>query len=244
MRTAALTKVATNQLAERVISQCRAACGGLGFFSFNQMIDYQGLTQAYSAAGGDNQMILLEAAWAMATGVDYQAPLFEPRAGHEASPLDRQSLARLIRNREHLLHRELSDDLRTAAAQGIDSFTAWNDRADQAQRLAEAHAARITGDALLAQMGSQPGPELLGAVEDLHRLWMLEEVARHDGWYLTAGLLTIEEARSIPLQITETCARLLPHALGLTGMLQVPREILRASLAKGDYVRDLGPAHD
>lgn len=71
-RTAGLIKVTVDRLAERATSQCRRACGALGFLSLSRLVDYQGLALAFNTAGGDNQMILLDAAWSMATGTDYE----------------------------------------------------------------------------------------------------------------------------------------------------------------------------
>jgi acyl-CoA oxidase len=243
LRQAALAKVAADQLAGRAIAQCRAACGALGFFSENRLIDYEALTLAFTTAGGNNQVILLDAAWAMATGADDAAPDAPPpgelRSGELPSGPD--GWLSLLGARERSLHRELTERLRAAEDRGSGQFDAWNSQSHLAQQLAEARAARLTLEAMLAEAAAGTGAGDTGLWLDLCRLVFLDELASRDGSYLAAGLLTAAEVRSIPEQIDETCARLLPHLPTLTDLLQVPAEIIRGPLAGPDYIADLAP---
>ncbi|MGC0419990.1 acyl-CoA dehydrogenase [Embleya sp. AB8] len=237
MRTAALIKVTADRLAEQAISRCRRACGAFGFFAENRLIDYQGLALAFNAAGGDNELILLDAAWAMATGADYEPPEIVAQFG---SPLARTGWVGLFRTRERLLYDGLVEQLRTGAEQGLDPFAARNECTDSALRLAAAHAARITIEALDRDLRSVTGPYLDdAATDDLCLLWVLDEVAAHDGWFLTEGLLTADEVRTLPGRIDGACARLAAHVPALLDMLDIPPGIIRGALAGDDPTRDL-----
>ncbi|MGW9210326.1 acyl-CoA dehydrogenase family protein [Embleya sp. NPDC055664] len=246
MRTASLLKVTTDRLAEQAVSRCRRACGAFGFFAENRLIDYQGLAMAFNAAGGDNQLILLDAGWSMATGVDYEPPA-APDAPHapdapgpSTAPLERGGWAGLFRARERLLHEELVERLRIGAERGIDPFVLRNDCADAAERLGEAHASRITVEALIRDARPMFGHRVAEPVlDDLCLVRVLEEVAAHDGRLLAAGLLTADEVRTLSVRIDAACARLAPHARALVDLLDVPPGLVRGALAGDDPIGDL-----
>ena len=237
MRELSLAKATTNRLADNAVSRCRQAVGAAGFFSENRLIGYQALTAAFHSAGGDNQLILLDAAWTMATGTDYRPP-----ADNSPAPdFDPQNRVGLLRARERLLHRELTAHLRAAQEQGTDGFTAWNSRTDLAQELAEAHAARTTAEALLADWRPRTGPEA-ALLRDLYRIRCLEEVAAHSGWYLAEGLLTTAEICTLPTLLNEAVGRLAPRSGELIELLRIPAGLLHGPLAGDDYCRDLASA--
>ncbi|HEV2638213.1 MAG TPA: hypothetical protein VGX23_23900 [Actinocrinis sp.] len=86
MRAASLTKVAVDRLAQRAITSAQATCGALGFMSVNRLVDYLGFALAFASAGGDNQVILLDGAWSMATGPDYRPPQARDGPGSRRAP--------------------------------------------------------------------------------------------------------------------------------------------------------------
>jgi acyl-CoA oxidase len=247
MRTASLTKVIADRLAERATARCRAACGGLGFLSVNRLVDYQGLALAFNAACGDNQMILLNAAWGMVTGGDYEpAPWCPPgqrdsptQADVPGAPGEQENGSALLSAREHVLHRELTQYLTAAAGSGVEEFTAWNQRIDLAQRLAEAYMARMTMQAMVEWAATADTPQQAEVAQQLCRILLLEELAADAGWYLAEGLLTADQVRGLPDQLADADARLLPHASTVAEMLQVPTGIVRAAILSDDYIGTL-----
>ncbi|GAA4023248.1 hypothetical protein GCM10022247_54460 [Allokutzneria multivorans] len=120
----------------------------------------------------------------------------------------------------------LRSRLRSKVAQG--GFTAELDLAEQ---LAQAHATR-----LLFQVLAEEEID-----EDLYRLLKLLELSEHDGWYLSAGVLSAERTRSLPEEIGNTCARLLPRVGDLVAALDVPLELVRSPLGGPDYVAAFAP---
>ncbi|WP_414167466.1 acyl-CoA dehydrogenase [Streptoverticillium reticulum] len=220
MRTLALNKVTVAVLADSAVTRCRSACGALGFFPEHGLIDYQALTTAFLSAGGDNRLIMLDAAWAMATCPDCVPPDDETAPG---------SWPRLFRTRERLLHAELTSALHTGSQGGTVHFETWNAQTELAQRLAEAHTARTTAESL---HGTWCAPEVSETarplLRDLYRLHCLEQTAPHAGWYLARGLVTPGEVLALPERINEICRRLVPHAEALTELLEIPDELLRS----------------
>jgi hypothetical protein len=95
--------------------------------------------------------------------------------------------------------------------------------------------------AALEQANAASSPQIAAVTHELCRILLLEELAAGAGWYLTEGLLTTEDIRGIPDQLTDACARLLPHVPTLTDMLDVPTKLIRSTIATDDYITSLAP---
>lgn len=236
LRRGALAKAATARLAEQAVSRSRSAAGAASFFSENRLLEYHGLAMAFQSAGGDNRLILLDAARSMATGTGYAPPVGE-------AP---DHWLRLFRARERLLHEELTRALHTADAAGTDAFRAWDDLNDLAERLAAAHLARVTAEAVHTDLpapapGERPSSPATGkgVRGTLYLLFCLEETLAHTGWFHEAGLLTNEDTRLLPERVTELCHGLAPYADAVLEVLGVPAATLKGPLAGDDYVADL-----
>jgi acyl-CoA oxidase len=211
MRELGLAKITVAVLADTAVTRSRTACGAAGFFSENRLIGHQSLTMAFQHGGGDNRLIALEAAWSMATGPDYHPPV--PETGDWLA---------LFRNRERLLHAELTSSLPAAV-----DFDAWNRRTELAQRFADAHTARTTAEALHDEWNS---PTVL---EDLFQLYCLEQVTADAGWCLAHGLITAAEVLALPERTNKICRRLAHHADDLIELLAVPAELRPDGLLPG-----------
>ncbi|MGA5823767.1 acyl-CoA dehydrogenase [Kitasatospora sp. NPDC094028] len=240
MRALALTKVGVDRLADRAVTQCRSAVGAIGFFSENRLIEYQALTMAFHSAGGDNRLILLKAARTTVDAVAHPAPQEQA----DLQPAGDEDFCALFRAREGRLHAELTTRLTTCEAAGTTSAAAWDAHTDLALLLAEAQVARITAEALrteaLEAQAQEPGAGGRGALlHDLHLLSCLEEAQAHSGWFVTEGLLTPEQVRSLPDRLNDLCRRLLPRATDLIDLMETPRAVLFGPLTEPDYVRAL-----
>ncbi|AXE25010.1 hypothetical protein C0216_17535 [Streptomyces globosus] len=241
----ALAKAAVDGLADEAVARCRAACGAAGFFSENRLVDYQALTAAFHAAGGDNQLILLDAAWRMATGDDYTPP---PAGAPAAAGASGAAAAAepdwplLLAARERALYARLTSALAAAAADGRDPSAAWHERTGLAEEFAYAHQARVTVEAVAARW-RRPGPSggegEQAVLPDLFRLLAVEAVLPHADWYAARGLLSGAAAEALDADLTAACRRLLPHAESVTGLMEVPAAVVRGPLGGRDYVRDL-----
>jgi acyl-CoA oxidase len=222
MRELSVTKVVISVLADTAVARCRSAYGAGGFFSAHRLIDYQALTTAFQSAGGDNRLILLDAAWAMATGPDYVPP-------DDRSTSD-DEWVRLLRARERLLYAELTAGLPT---DGAVPFDLWNDRTEVAQRLAETYGARMVVEAVHDEWHAATVPDSSRAVlDDLYELCCLDQVAAHSGWYLAHGLLTAEAVLALPERGNEVCRRLVRHTDVLSRLLEIPAELIGAAATR------------
>ncbi|MFJ3921563.1 hypothetical protein [Streptomyces sp. NPDC090022] len=245
MRRVALAKAATDRLAEEAVSLSRAAAGAAAFFSENRLLDYHALALAFRSAGGDNLLILLDAARSMAAGAGY-AP---PRPGGGAGG---GRWIRLFRAREHLLHARLRAALEEGAAGGADPFAVWDASSDLARRFADAHVARVTAEAVRSEADaaaaaagracSEEGEAAADAAAvraGLFELFCLEEVERDAGWFLQEGLLTAAEARGLPSSSAAACRALVPRTKAVLGLMDLPAALARGALAGPDYIAEL-----
>ncbi len=210
-------KVAVDRLADAALTACRSAAGMAGFFSEHRLLGYQALTMAFQSAGGDNRLILLEAAWSMATAG--AGVLGEDLAGGDR-------WTRLFRAREQRLYTELTADLPAAV-----DFEIWNERTDLAQRFAAAHAARTTVELLYEAWHAPDVAEAHRLILDqLYRLHCLTELAADAGWFLAHELLTATEVLALPEQAGAICGGLAAHVDTVVELLDVPIQLLDAPM--------------
>ncbi|WP_327255770.1 acyl-CoA dehydrogenase [Streptomyces sp. NBC_01244] len=239
IRTTSLLKVTVDRLAERVTVRGRQAAGALGFFADSRHLDYQGLAHSFSTAAADNQMMLLDGALTLAAGVEYAPPVDEApdRAARDRFTPDVWTA--LAGARERMLHAELTAALRAATAAGTSSLDMWNEHNALAESLSEAHALSLVLGTVREALESVDEPATKAVLTDLCALYVLEEIAAHDGWYLANGLLDPDEVRSLPQCVNGLCERVAPHALELADGLDVPHEVVGSPLADADYVHAL-----
>ncbi|MFJ5123186.1 acyl-CoA dehydrogenase [Kitasatospora sp. NPDC088548] len=228
-----LAKVTVDRLSDSAVDRCRETAGALGFFSENRLIDYQALTMAFRSAGGDNHLILLDAAWSMVREVEYEPPA--ELSGPEPPDLENpRTLTHLFRRREGQLHAELAQQLAAATAAGLTPDEAWNNLSSHAEQLALAHSTRILSEAL--HSCPDAGEPL---VQDLYQLLRLEHIAADLAWYLVEGYLTPSHARALPELIDRLCRRLHDQAPQVVDVMSVPTELIRAPLGDPDYVASM-----
>ncbi|WP_172387072.1 acyl-CoA dehydrogenase [Streptomyces sp. MNP-20] len=235
LRQTYLMKVLVDRLAERVTARSRTACGAHGFYGENRFLDYQVLAHSFNAAAADNQILLLDAAYALLVGRDYTPPVDDVVPAVGRSLTEPALWSALARSRERRLFEALASSLAELPGHEGDLFAFWNSRLAPAEELAEAHAARLAVESVQASVESVTDPDLRRCLQQLCAIHFLEEVAVHDGWYLSEGLLSAQEVRHIPALLDELCQQVAPHALGLCEALDVPFEAVGAPMSRPDY---------
>jgi acyl-CoA oxidase len=235
-RGTALAKAAAAHAAEQVTAACRRASGALGFFSANRFLDYQGLAHAYRTAGGDSQLILLDTARSMVEGAGYDPPAAVPPPGPGLEDLaDRRLWVQLAASRERLLHERLAAALHQAANRDRDPFGAWNDHIPQALELAEAHAARLTLEAVLAATRPERTGQQHKGLDTLCEYYALTQIARHAAWYQCEGLLSPQQRHGLSDVLNALSDRLLRFAPAIVEAMGMPPGLSGAPLAAEDY---------
>ncbi|GAB3692647.1 hypothetical protein GCM10027589_58100 [Actinocorallia lasiicapitis] len=230
-RDASLAKVVVTGLAERVAAACRMSAGAQGVLAANRYTDYQGLAQAFTSVGGDNQLIVLDSAKAMVT--DPPSRPFEPSDGPAAEYL------RLAAARERLLHAELSGAITAARAEGRAEFDLWNDHLALARDLVEAAGEHLTLTTFATAVAGAPA-EVAERVLPLLRIFALEQTARNAAFHLAHGLLTPERLAELPALLNTCYDEVLLHAAELVDAFELPDDLLQAPIT-GDYVSAFAP---
>ncbi|MBV9164193.1 MAG: hypothetical protein JO345_23455 [Streptosporangiaceae bacterium] len=232
LRTASLVKVAVSRLASDATTRAQETCGAAGYVAQNRLLQYRDFAVTFHNSGGDNQMYMLNAAWAMIDG-DYKPPAGLAQA---TGVLDR-SLA-LLQRREHHLYRELVAARDDATNRGVDAFTVANDLAESAQRFVEAYLNRLTVEETRQHANDHDATEALLSICEL---LAVNGVLAHDGWHLAQETVTAPALRELSAAADRIYDRLTGEMETLVGMLDIPPTVLRSPLVADDLFAEVVP---
>lgn len=216
-RTGALTKAVTVAGAADIIRNCRRASGAHGCLGVNRFGSYEDLTDAYSSAGGDNQLILLEIGRELVAQPDPTSGIAAPGSLDNAAAL--RQLARFEERRQldranHGPSLDATDD--NAA------FAAWNPRLPALLDLARTHGCRRALEGFLHDVPDDQDAETMNALATIYTI-------EHFG----ASLGYPERDRRLA-NAFDIVLRNLDRLLDAFGL---STELIRAPMAQDDYVR-------
>jgi len=226
-----LTKALVARGLENVAERCRRSHGAMGLMTANRILDYQFLGHAFHAAGGDNQLILLDTARALASGSGPRRPPAPVEGGLEqGSVLDLDFLRALAEAREHRAYQQAVEHAERSARRGDPPEQAWNGRYDTSLELADAHGAALILAAGIRAVdkAETADPYAARLLRDLCTLHALETVHAAAGWLLPNKLLTSSQALEIPEAMNVLCERLLPSVPLLLDAFDIPETLLGA----------------
>ncbi|WP_330230255.1 acyl-CoA dehydrogenase family protein [Nocardia sp. NBC_00508] len=212
-----LFKVIATRTCADIVERCRACCGANGFTAYNRLNAFHGWAHAYTAAGGDNSLILLDTAHGMAALNGYQPPAPEPAIASTADLTEPSTWLPLARAAEHELQRRLVISLETSRNGGADEFTAWNENLTLARTAASVHADRLLLELLSAVHDTAPNP--VGRLLRLYGLAWIEDRAA-----------ILMDMRLVPPDLLDRvwsrrrglCDELEPHIADLVGVFDFP----------------------
>ncbi|MFF2808374.1 acyl-CoA dehydrogenase [Streptomyces sp. NPDC058000] len=236
-RPLAVLKAVTVRGAARVAAECQHRCGLAGFLHPNLLDGYHGFAHAFDTAGGDSQLILLDAGRALA----------QERgggAGRTVPPVDVPAdqpgwWPAVARAQEGCLRDELQRSVRRGVQAGRTGLELWNPLLDTAHGLGEAYGARLVADATAAAVEAVHDPELRCVLRPLAALYGAVEARRAAGRLLAAGTLAPATVRALPTVIDGLCDRLLPHLPLLCEAMGAPSGAVPAPLGADDYAAAL-----
>ncbi|WP_410625157.1 acyl-CoA dehydrogenase [Amycolatopsis sp. cmx-8-4] len=237
-RTLGLVKAAACQTAYQVTETCGLRSGAHGMFLANRLAEYQGLAHMLNPAAGDGRLIELDAGRALADGEHYRPPDLDPPVVHDLrEPASWRDLAAF---RERSLHELLTLELETARRRSQDPFHAWNNRLALGRELARAHVRRLELDCFIDAVAALPDRRLREALEMLVAWFAAERLRTDLAWYLAEGVLTAEQARTLPRQFDGLGEDLLPHVVHIVESFELPDELLHSPLASPHYAETGG----
>ncbi|MFD6156111.1 acyl-CoA dehydrogenase [Nocardia sp. NPDC060256] len=212
-----LLKVFATRLALEVTASCRTHCGATGFVAHNRLNAFHGFVNSYFCAGGDNDLILMDTAHAMADPQRYRPPGPETRPADAADLTSPHAWVSLARTAERYYHHRLDGCLKAARRAGHDQFTGWNDNLALAQTAAAARADRIVLELLRMACHSAPAP-----VGGLLRLYALSWIERNAGFLADQRLTPTPLLDRIWDHRRALCDELLPHTTDLAAAFDLP----------------------
>jgi len=210
---------------ENLASITRERTGGQGYLSVNRLGVFINLAHACITAEGDNSVLMQKVA-------KERLALFKPSAGEAPSSQDLRSveyLDYLLKKREDVLFTTLGKRMMKAGKAKI--FETWMlENSDLVQLAAHSFGERLVNDRVLASIG-EADSSLKQVLGELHSLYVINVLKRNMTWFLTNGLLTIEQAKEIELISDELCKQIAPQSLDLCEAFGLTDNMISAPIA-------------
>ncbi|MFA7941327.1 acyltransferase domain-containing protein [Pseudomonas brenneri] len=211
-QTLALTKALCAPAAEALATECRLRCGVAGALNLNRFADYEGMAKIYQDAGGNNRMILLDAAKVL-----IGQPLNEPvRPNPQAELDDAEYWQAMARTLEYRLLKQVAEHIALHRAEGEDDMQVWNSQLMVVARAGEAYAQRLAiesavqaGNSLAQGLAKELGSALCG-------VYVLDYLNKHAAWFISEGLMDIARYRALEERLDELSDFLATHVELLT----------------------------
>lgn len=217
-----------------VMQECRERCGAAGLFSVNRIADYLGQCQGVITAEGENQVLQVTAGRRLLAAGLHRTP--NGAVAHVHSLDDPGDWVSLLLAREQRLGAGAEAMLISGGSDAKSRFDLVNDQAAVLSALADTHAHRLALEELLSACNTIPSVSAAALLEALARIFVLDYVNRHGGWYAVEGLVDAGQLRTIDADIGRACANLVDHVGILTDAFAIPDTLLGAPVASPDYV--------
>lgn len=232
-QTLALTKALCAPAAEAVATECRLRCGVAGALNLNRFADYEGMAKIYQDAGGNNRMILLDAAKVL-----IGQPLTEPAHPASHATLDDVDYGlSMVRTLEYRLLKEVADHVATHRDLGEDDMQVWNSKLMVVARAGEAHAQRLAIESAVKAGSSLPPGLAKDLVNALCSLYVLGYLNQHAAWYMSEGLMDSTRYRALEEHLNRHSDFLAPHVVLLIDAFG-QGEATRAAIASAEPYPD------
>ncbi|MER7764837.1 acyl-CoA dehydrogenase [Streptomyces sp. NPDC097619] len=221
--------------AREITIECRERCGAQGLFPVNGLSELPGNVEGGITAEGDNLVIWVKAASEMVFGheVERTGTALLPPEGRELTDLG--FLRDLLAAVEEIWQRRA----RTALRQGPSGNPVgrWNETSGAALEMVGAHVRLRAADAFIAAAERTVDPAARLLMEDLCRLFLLQQLRAHTGDLLAEERLTVHHVVSLHREIEGVIASLAPHQLALVDAFDLPEELLgTVPIANEDYM--------
>ncbi|MET9956953.1 acyl-CoA dehydrogenase [Streptomyces sp. NPDC006339] len=220
--------------ARDITVEARERCGAQGLFPGNGIADLPLNVEGGITAEGDNLVIWVKAASEM---------LFSHEAGPALAPRGELTDLAFLRDLHACVERIWQTRARAALRGGPsgDPVGRWNETSGAALEMVAAHARVRAADALLAATARATAPRTRFLLENVSRLFLLQELRPHTGDLLVAGHLAAEHVEALHGTTDQVIADLAPHLMTLVDAFDLPEEFLAAiPLANADYLDRFG----
>jgi len=210
---------------ENLASISRERTGGQGYLSCNRLGVFINLSHACITAEGDNSVLMQKVA-------KERLSLFKPSAGEAPVNKDLSSteyLNYLLQKREDVLFTNLGKRMMKAGKEKL--YDTWMLKcSDLVQLAARSFGERLVNDRVLVAINTAD-PTLKEILSELHTLYVVSVVKRNLAWYLTNGILTIEQGKEIEDLSDELCRNIAPKSLDLCEAFGLTDSMISAPIA-------------
>ncbi|RSN55083.1 hypothetical protein DMH01_32610 [Amycolatopsis sp. WAC 04182] len=237
-RTLAVTKVMAAWAAEAITAECRLRCGVMGSLTASRFLDYQGLGHMLNSGGGDNLLILLDAARALVTEAGSRPAPSIPET-HTRTVSDPGLLRDLLAVQEHTLAHRIHEAVEDAKTRGMDDFEVWNPHTADLRVLGETHGQRLAVESLIAALDTLPDTSEAATARHLGSVHVLDELSRRASWFLCEDLLGTDQVRGIESDLAAHCAALAGHTDELLDAFGDLVPLSHSLLGGDDYIRSV-----
>ncbi|MFJ5711549.1 acyl-CoA dehydrogenase [Streptomyces sp. NPDC093105] len=206
--------------ARTIATEARERCGAQGLFPTNGLADLPSHIEGGITAEGDNLVIWTKAASEMIFGHTVTPPP-RPTTHPETRPLtDLTLLTDLCAHTESIWQNRARTALRNGPPGN--PLTRWNTASAPALELVAAHARTQAAHAFLTAITTTPDPTTRHLLEDLCRLFLLNELRNTTGDLLAHHLITPHHIHDLPQSIDTLTHTLAPHLPLLAGAFDLP----------------------
>jgi acyl-CoA oxidase len=231
--------------AQKVAQESRERCGAHSMFSASRIPDYLGLFQGLLTAEGDIQVLRLTAGRYLVLNKGYSPQ--HVAASDIAGLDDEMTWLGLFRAREGYYYERTASGLRGALGSGT-VFDRWNRNIPDAMQLADAYASRWALESFLTAIEKSPDAESRTALYLTAKLFALDYVTTHAGFYLADGYISRNTFKSLDSEYTAVCHQLMEYLPLLVEAFGIDEDILDTPITSHDRIsaweeRSKGVAH-
>ncbi|MGW4024073.1 acyl-CoA dehydrogenase family protein [Streptomyces sp. NPDC005009] len=223
-RLIAVTKGWITWQSRGITLECRERCGAAALFRYNGLADITQNVEGTITAEGDNLVIWVKAAAEMLFEHQTEKPSPPPLPLDEQPLTELSFLRGLLAGIEHLWQIRARAALRRGPSGN--PLARWNRASTAGVEMVSAHARLKAADAFLAAIEHTAESTARFLLEDLCRLFLLQEITRHTGDLLAENHLTPAHIRELPAAVDTLMEQLAPHLPLLVEAFNLPEEFL------------------
>ena len=222
--------------AERVTSICRERCGGQGYLSCNRFGEAIGFSHAGMTAEGDNSVLMQKVAKELLAAIQSgqtSLPVVSDAGSADSWDLrDFRNMLKLLQLREIAYVKKLGTQMKEKMASGQKLFDVWmKQESDTIQDLSKSHGERMCMEQAINAANKCKDESTKKIILQLASLFAMSSIESHLAWYLTSGLISMQNAAKFPDFVRAFVEQLAPQSLNIIDAFDIPEHLIQAPIA-------------
>ena len=239
----------------QTIQECREACGGKGYLAENRLTDLKADTDIFTTFEGDNTVLMQLVAKSLLSDFrdnfndgGYMAILRFMAGRITTTVTELNPISIRNTNAEHLLSKEfqlaafeyrtqkllftVGQRMRNYIKRRITPYQAYLRCQNHMLTMAEAYVEQVVLEKFYQEIDKVVDSQVKNVLTRLCRLYALETIEKHRGWYLENDYVSGAKSKSIRRVVNKLCQELRPDALSLVESFNIPQELLGAKIVE------------